>query len=91
MASPLPHARGEREQDQGMRPSGVTLQPLPRAVTKSERDVQEMKGRQCLRRIKGRESRSQQGEPTDSSAGVSSEKGEGSRRRIGELESPNSQ
>lgn len=58
MASTLSHAREEKEQEQGMRPSGVTLQHLPGTPTKSERDVQEMKGRQSLRRIRERESRS---------------------------------
>lgn len=60
MASTLSHAREEKEQEQeqGMRPSGVMLQPLPGTLTKSERDVQEMKGRQSLRRIRGIKSRS---------------------------------
>ena len=91
MSSPLLHAGEEKEQHQGQRPSGVTLQPQPGALTKSERDAQEMKGRQCLRIIKRRESRSQQGETTDSSADVSSEKGKGTQRRIGELDPLNSE
>lgn len=84
MVSPLSHAKEEKKQDQGMSPRGVTLQPLPGALSQSETDMQKTKGGQCLRRIKGRESRSQQGEPTDSSGDVSPEKREGCRRRIRE-------